>query len=79
MRISVEPDQPGYIGDRSVTSAARIFLDGMETKGVMTADEERGFVRRYKMTHDGKIVHDTDGNPVLERVNGIVRIVGVPA
>jgi hypothetical protein len=44
LRISLDRDDPGFQGDDLL--GARIFLDGIEQRHVVTADEEQGIIVR---------------------------------
>lgn len=59
MRISVDKNDPGYAAyeaDRNVI----VLLDGDPQRLVVTADEERGVIVRYKVDDRGRPVHDGD-------------------
>lgn len=56
-----------------------IKLDGtyVTEMGIIIADEERGFIVRYKPhdTHEKQFALDENGNPIYELVHGKVEIV----
>lgn len=64
MRISVRPDDPGFVNLRFGT---KIFLNDEPVKLCVTADEEEGFVEVYdrRVTDEGyeyfKFYKDEDG------------------
>lgn len=43
MRLSTDPDDPGYSAWKCY-GLARVFLDGVERKNVITADQERNYI-----------------------------------
>lgn len=43
MRLSIDPDDPGYSAWKCY-GLARVFLDGVERKNVITADQERNYI-----------------------------------
>lgn len=75
MEISVYPE----LNDASIKLfvGARVFLDGIEQRGVITANEELGFIERVVMTSTGNIdlsLVGEDGTIPTEIVRGTVRI-----
>lgn len=76
MRISVDRDDPGYAEWESLGEtrySAKVFLDGVEMRGVITADEEAGMVVRYRMKDNGLIVIE-NGDVVRETLYGVVEL-----
>ena len=51
MRLSVHKDDPGYV---PTLLPAKVFLDGVELRGVSTADEERRLVEQAAFDEDGR-------------------------
>jgi len=72
MRISVHKDDPGYRPIDELRSY-EIYLDGVQQRDVLTADEDEGFVLRYRRGRDEKLVVFDD---LLqeERVEGVVLV-----
>lgn len=53
----------------------KIFLDGVEQREALIADEEEGFVRRVVLTQKGKLAYNPATEAVLEEtVRGKVRV-----
>lgn len=75
MRLSIDKRDPGF-SHRAVGLRARIYLDGQEVVGCVTADEEESLIVRYKVKDDGKTLVKNDAGDafVLETVRGKVRI-----
>lgn len=72
MRVSVDKRDPGY---KSFASIFHVKFNGEEVTGVVTADEERGFIRRYVKNEDGSYkVHGDGKHFVLETVEGLVEV-----
>jgi hypothetical protein len=73
MRISLDRDDPGFQGGDLLR--ARIFLDGIEQRHVVTADEEQGIIVRFYLgIHCGPMRQPATGELMLETVKGVVRI-----
>lgn len=72
MRLSCREDDPGFQpADKTLTAV--IYLNGSEITGVITADEERGFILRYMRDEQGRI--RVDGNEArTEKLYGKVQI-----
>jgi hypothetical protein len=73
MRVSCNPDDPGYVAS---PWGVKVFLDGVEQRKVITADEEEGTVLRYVLDAQGGAQLDPK-NPEeawRETVRGSVRI-----
>ena len=76
MRVSASKDDRAYYGVTGVEiTKVRIFLDGEQVFGAITADEESGEVLRYRRKPDGKIACDASNMPLTETVRGTVKIV----
>lgn len=75
MRLSIDKRDPGF-SHRAVGLRARIYLDGQEVRGCVTADEEEDLIVRYKTLEDGQTLVKNDAGDafVLETVRGKVRI-----
>ncbi len=73
-RISVVKGDPGYC-EAPFVWRTRIFLDGAEVKGVVTADEVAGTIRRIATDAQGRFRFDeVNGEAVYEDLTGTVRI-----
>lgn len=74
MRISSDRTDPGFDEwDKIERLAARVYLDGVEIKDVITADEEAGMVIRYKRNAGGGLV--LDGHVLVrETLYGVVEL-----
>jgi hypothetical protein len=72
MRASIDRDDPSF---QDGAMKARIFLDGVEQKHAITADEDRGIVVRFLIGADGKPVRQPVTRELMrETVSGVVRI-----
>jgi hypothetical protein len=82
MRLSCRENDAGYlswIGLKKHRAKVRFFLDGVEVKDVITADDEEGFLLVYVYDESGKHQLSSDRTEALtERRTGVVRI-EVPA
>lgn len=56
MRVSVDKDDPGFIGIGPTTPRYRVYLDDREVKLVITADDEAGIVICHKVDENGRAV-----------------------
>lgn len=77
MRLSVRVNDPGnflYAAMGRLGSEVRIKLDGAEVDNVITADEEEGFITRYKRDEDGRLLIDGD-HAAEDTVHGKVEII----
>lgn len=79
MRVSVKTDDPGNTAYADLLCEGRtvhIFLDGVEQRDVITADEEAGTVERFVLDADGHAQLDPlkEGEAWIETVTGTVRI-----
>ena len=77
MRISIDPSDPGYkLGPQRLV---RVFLDDVEMRYVITADDEAGMVVQYQRDGKGSLIVDFGlGECVCETLYGAVRF-EVPA
>lgn len=73
MRISVLDTDAGYIPIDD-TQLYEIFLNEVRQQGVLTADEDQGFVFRYQTDANGDLVVERN-EALTETVTGNVRIV----
>jgi len=74
MRISINPNDPGYVNFRRFCRA-RVFLDDVEIRDVLTADEEKGEVDVVCKDRFGNVQLNKDtGFVVHEIVTGDVRV-----
>lgn len=77
VRMSCEPDDAGYVpwgmarGDGKIV---KVWLDGVEQKQCITADESVGMVKRVLLTPAGNVAVGND-EVLTEVVYGDVRIV----
>lgn len=77
IRVSCEQGDPGYRdycianGDGKVF---KVWIDGVEQKRCVMADERLGVVKRMVTTPAGNIAHDADGNIFFEEISGVVEI-----
>jgi len=78
MRLSANPDDPGYAAWGEILSSGksvRVFLNGIERSGVMTADETERFIVMAKRDERGEIVFDRQREEfVLETLRGDVHV-----
>lgn len=79
MRVSAKADDPGnmaFVDALCAGKTVHIFLDEIEQRSVITADEAQGFVERHVLDADG----NSQVNPFktdevwVETVTGKVRI-----
>ncbi len=78
MRLSVEKDDPGYFAWKALGSKRhdiRIFVDGAEVKGAITADTAESFVIVNETDANGHICFDrASGEMYTKRITGCVEI-----
>lgn len=72
MRISMDVNDVAY--NPSIAPYAKIFFNGVEMQGILTADEEEGFILTYLFDEEGQITQE-DGKPVTATVEGEVKII----
>jgi hypothetical protein len=53
----------------------RVLVNGVESKGVLEADDEAGYAIRYRLDENGKPLNDGK-NYLVERVEGRIEFVG---
>ena len=58
MRISTWASEEGYKPDALYYEA---YLDGKKISKVITADEEEGYIKRYKTDENGNCIRTSDG------------------
>jgi hypothetical protein len=75
MRVSANETDPGYVADRQFF---RIFLNGDGLRGVMTADDDQGFVEVVCHDDHGRVAYTTDGLIQTKILRGKVRIFRKP-
>jgi hypothetical protein len=79
MRVSIREDDLGYATYVNIRRAGRdpvIFLDEVEQKSVITADDEAGTVYRHVLDAEGRAQIDPEKTDEVwcETVTGVVRI-----
>jgi hypothetical protein len=83
MRLSCNKDDPGYVVyHRAIAGGNKVvvYLDDVEVEEVTIADEEEGFLVRFRSGPDGKLLLTEDRQAVeTERLTGNVRIEVAPA
>lgn len=72
MRVSVEQGDAAF-GEHDVMSV-RVWLDGVEQFGALTADDETGYLKRGKLDADGKYFSEDGVTIATEEMHGTVRI-----
>lgn len=77
MRISTNQDDRGYTAWQNIQSRGdclKVYLDGHEQQGVVTADDEAGLVVRHVLNSDGQAqINPENTNEVwTEEVRGQV-------
>lgn len=72
MRVSMDESDRGYTGR---LPGVRVYLDGQEQRGVITADDEEGLVVRLQRNRLGHFVLDEARQEAArEEIRGVVRI-----
>ena len=74
MKISVNKDEEGY-GNYLTHRPIFVFLDGVDVKNCVSLDADAGTVD-FHPKRDGRFVFGDDGNLVVERAFGHVRVIG---
>lgn len=75
MRVSIELDDPACKPETSMLArTAEVYLDGVKQHLVVTADDEEGFVKRYKTLANGLLYQNEQGYSETEIVKGQVTI-----
>lgn len=73
MRRSGDPSDPGYV-DPQQGARIFVFLDGVELRDVITADDEEGMIVQAKRDDKGLLVFDYEaGEVVTQTRHGAVR------
>jgi hypothetical protein len=72
MRISVVPDDPGYLP--RMLDPVRITCNGVVVPLCLTADDVEGVVRHYRLDGRGLLVRDDHGAPLVDEKRGHVVI-----
>ncbi len=73
MRLSTDKDDPGYSVYASVGDI-KVYLNGAQCSGVITADEEKRYALRLRRTDSGMLMFDNDGKLATEQFYGHVRL-----
>jgi hypothetical protein len=74
MRLSVDTSDPGY-HPQAASGNVKVFFDGSELSGCVTADEEQGVAVRFKKDSKGQYVLTPDCDDVeKETLHGKVVI-----
>lgn len=71
MKLSADPNSP-YFNDYAF--AAKAYLDGVELRGCITADDEAGECECFVMGESGYPIKDTDNSFMREIRRGKVEI-----
>lgn len=71
MRLTTDKNDPDYNVFKNAW--AKVYLDDVEQRFCLMADEERGVIKRYKTSENGKILFQND-TYVTELVYGKVKI-----
>ena len=77
MRISVDKNDPGYTSPSILSyTSFKIYLDGQEQRKVITADEGKEYILKYKTDDKGNHILTEDKTDVeVKEVYGNVEIV----
>lgn len=73
-RLSIQDIDTYDPATRRLRSRAKIFLDGEPQLNVIEADIVQGYIIRYKLGEDGRLLVK-DGELVEERIQGVVEII----
>lgn len=73
MRVSADHTDLGFRSDAHASNY-KVLLDGEEVDRVITADEEKGYILKYKQV-DGEYVRGGDGRLETEELHGNVKII----
>jgi hypothetical protein len=79
MRVSINKDDPGfdaYQAARAAGKSVHVYLDGVEVKACLMADDDLGTVTRHVLNADGQVQIDPEKRDEVwtETVNGKVEI-----
>lgn len=73
MRLDINERESWNALQAELNNHAVVLLNGIEQKYVTCADEEQGYIERYALDKDGRLV--IEGNDAkIERLTGVVRI-----
>ncbi|URA06770.1 prohead core and protease protein [Xanthomonas phage Langgrundblatt1] len=73
MRLNINERDTWNALQAELNNHAVVLLNGVEQKYVTCADEEQGYIERYALDKDGRVV--IEGNDAkIERLEGRVRI-----
>lgn len=72
MRLSINADDSGY--NLELAMRSKIYLDGIKQLNALTADEELGYIKRYRINSRGEVYILKDSIET-EEVYGKVEIV----
>lgn len=76
MRVSVEEHDPGYRNE-ATTGKYEAYLDGEKVEMCITADEDQGYIKKYKLDSEGEPIVNRQGDSFwveTEELYGIVKI-----
>jgi hypothetical protein len=78
MRLSCDATDPGHkewLRLGSPAGRTLVFVDGVQQRRVITADEEAGFVEKFSTNENGHMRVDYAKNEAIrETMRGVVRI-----
>jgi hypothetical protein len=74
MRISSNPNDPGYNMWRATRKSFEILYNGILVSECVTVDDEEGYILKAALNERGK-VYAEDDEVVMEELRGDVRIV----
>jgi hypothetical protein len=75
MRVSADSHDPDFVGSANF-GRYQVLLNGKETKYVITASEEGGYIVRHQRDEAGEMVINGARNDLIrETVRGHVRVV----
>lgn len=60
MRLSIDERESWTREQIEVEHNCKVFLDGVQIKYCTVADEEQGYVERFKLNPQGEFVHNAD-------------------
>lgn len=73
MRVSVWPNDAGYLAYKRGYKGCKVTLDGVEVNRALMADEELGQVVRAALNENGQ-VYSVDEEIATETLYGLVKI-----
>lgn len=74
MRLSTDKKDPSYKRD---TTWATVYLDGKKQEGVVTADEEQGYIIKWEQNEMGQYMIENEDLIQVKYLGNVV-IVGRP-